>query len=57
MDLLLTFLTSPVIGSSIGLGLAVAILLGIALAYVYGGLYYSLPRLVLKWLSRRALAA
>ena len=54
MDLLLTTLTSPLLGGSIGFGLALT-LWGAVGAVVYAGLYYSVPRLLLKWMSRCAI--
>jgi hypothetical protein len=48
-------LASPLLGGSIGLGFAVTLLLLLATALVYAGIYYSVPRVLLKWLSRRAL--
>jgi hypothetical protein len=58
VDLLITaFLTSPLVGASASFGLALVFLVLLLSVWVYGGLYYSLPRLVLKWFSRRALRA
>ena len=48
-------LASPLLGGSIGLGFAVTMLVLLVAALVYAGLYYSVPRMLLKWLSRRAL--
>jgi hypothetical protein len=55
LDILLTSLfTSPILSSVVGTGFAlVAMTLLLALS-VYAGLYYSVPRMLIKWLSRRA---
>jgi hypothetical protein len=54
MQLLLTTgLTAPVLGISIGLTL-LAMLIALS---VYTGLYYTVPRMLLKWFSRRAIQA
>ncbi len=50
-----TILTSPILGSFVGAAFAL-MLLGLLLALsIYAGLYYSIPRMLLKWLSRRAI--
>ena len=56
MDLLLTtLLTSPMLGGVVGIVFALA-LLGLLIALsVYAGLYYTVPRILLKWLCRRAI--
>ena len=55
MDLLLTtLLSSPVLGV-VGIVFALT-LLGLLIALsVYAGLYYTVPRILLKWLCRRAI--
>jgi hypothetical protein len=53
--LLTTLLTSPLLGGSVSFGLAIILLAGLLSLWAYAGLYYSLPRMVLKWFSRRAL--
>ena len=55
--ILTTLLTSSFLSASASFGLALGFLALLLSLWVYGGLYYSLPRLVLKWLSRRALRA
>ncbi len=56
MDLLLTtLLTSPALGFVVGTVFALT-LLGLLIALsVYAGLYYSVPRILVKWLCRRAI--
>ena len=52
---LTTILTSPNLGSFVGAALALT-LLGLLVALcIYAGLYYTVPRMLLKWLTRRAL--
>ena len=53
--LLTTLLASPLLGGPLTFGLAIAMLALLISLWFYGGVYYSLPRAVLKWLSRRAL--
>ena len=56
MDLLLTsLLTPPVLGSLLGLVFALAVLTALLTLPVVSGLYYSVPRLLAKWFSRRAI--
>jgi hypothetical protein len=50
-----TILASPLLGGSIGLGFALTMLLLLVAALVYAGFYYSVPRMLLKSLSRHAL--
>lgn len=57
MDLILTALASPLLSGSIALSVALGLLISLGALCIYGGIYYALPRFVLKWLSRRALAA
>ena len=56
LDLLLTtLLTSPMLGGVVGIVFALT-LLGLLIALsVYAGLYYTVPRILLKWLCRRAI--
>ncbi|MFI5456504.1 MAG: hypothetical protein ACHRXM_13725 [Isosphaerales bacterium] len=56
MDLLLTtLLTSPILGGVVGTVFALT-LLGLLIALsVFAGLYYSVPRILLKWLCRQAI--
>jgi len=56
MDLLLTtFLTSSMLGGLVGTVFALT-LMGLLVALsVYAGLYYSVPRILLKSLCRRAI--
>ena len=56
LDLLLTtLLTSPMLGVVVGIVFALT-LLGLLIALsVYAGLYYTVPRILLKWLCRRAI--
>jgi len=56
LDLLLTtLLTSPMLGGVVGFVFALS-LLGLLLALsFYAGLYYTVPRILLKWLCRRAI--
>ena len=52
---LTTILTSPILGSFVGAAFAL-MLLGLLVALsIYAGLYYSIPRMLLKWLTRRAI--
>ena len=54
---LTSLVVSPLFAGTIGFGIAIGLLaLLIALA-TYGGLFYSVPRFLLKWWSRRALRA
>ncbi|MDG3007103.1 hypothetical protein [Paludisphaera mucosa] len=55
--LVMTLLTSPLIGNALGVSFALTLLLSLAALSVYAGLYYSLPRMLMKWLSRRAIPA
>ena len=56
MDLILSaILSSPLVGGSLSFGLAIGLLLILFSFWVYGGAYYTFPRLLLKWMSRRAL--
>ncbi len=53
--LLTTGLTHPMLGSFTGVAFAL-VLVGLLVALlIYAGLYYSIPRLLLKWLTRRAI--
>ncbi len=55
MSLLLTnFLTSPMLAGVVGTSFAVALLALLMALAVYAGLYYSVPRMLVKWLTRRA---
>jgi len=56
MDLLLTtLLTSPMLGAIVGTVFALT-LLGLLIALsVFAGLYYSVPRILLKSLCRQAI--
>ena len=48
-----TVLTSPILGSFVGAAIALT-LLGLLVALsIYAGLYYTVPRMLLKWLTRR----
>lgn len=52
---LTTILTSPILGSFVKAAFAL-MLLGLLVALsIYAGLYYSIPRMLLKWLTRRAI--
>ena len=52
---LTTILTSPILGSLVGVAIALT-LLGLLVALsIYAGLYYTVPRMLLKWLTRRAI--
>jgi hypothetical protein len=54
---LTTTLSAQALAGAAGLVVAVT-LLALLLAFsVYAGLYYTIPKMVLKWLSRRALPA
>jgi len=56
MELLLTTaLTAPVLGSILAIGFGLALLLLLTGFSIYAGLYYSIPRMLLKWFSRRAI--
>jgi hypothetical protein len=52
-----SLLASPLLGPPVSFGLAVALLVLLGSLWFYGGVYYSLPRMVLKWFSGRALRA
>ncbi len=53
--LLTTVLSSPLLGSLVGVTIALT-LLGLLVALsIYAGLYYTVPRMLLKWLTRRAI--
>jgi len=55
MSILLTnLMTSPMLGSVVGTGFALTLLALLLVLAVYAGLYYSVPRMLVKWLSRRA---
>ena len=50
---LTTILTSPILGSFVGVAIALT-LLGLLVALsIYAGMYYTVPRMLLKWLTRR----
>ena len=52
---LTTTLTSPLLGSFVGVTIALT-LLGLLVALtIYAGLYYTVPRTLLKWLTRCAI--
>ncbi|WP_165073990.1 hypothetical protein [Paludisphaera rhizosphaerae] len=48
-------LASPLAGVVVGLSFALALMALVAALALFAGLYYSGPRFVVKWLSRRAL--
>ena len=53
--LLTTSLSSPILGSFVGVALALT-LLGLLVALsICAGLYYTVPRMLLKWLTRQAI--
>ena len=53
---LTTILTAPILGSLAGVAFAL-MLLGLLVALsIYAGLYYAIPRMLLKWLARRAVS-
>jgi hypothetical protein len=52
-----TILTSPNLGSFVGAALALTFLGLLVALSIYAGLYYTVPRMLLKWLTRRALPA
>ncbi len=50
-----TILTSPILDSFLGVAIALT-LLGLLVALsIYAGMYYTVPRMLLKWLTRRAI--
>ena len=52
---LTTVLNSPILGSLVGVAIALT-LLGLLVALsIYAGLYYTVPKMLLKWLTRRAI--
>ncbi len=54
MSILLTsLLTPPMLSSVVGIAFALALLAAMLALVVYAGLYYSIPRMLVKWLSRR----
>ena len=54
-NLLATALTHPMLGTLAGVAFALA-LLGLLVALsIYAGLYYTVPKMLLKWLTRRAI--
>jgi hypothetical protein len=54
-ELLMPTLAAPWLGSLVGLTFAVSILAVLATLSFHAGLYYSVPRLVLKQLGSRAM--
>jgi len=56
MDILLpTLLTSPMLSGIVGTVFALTLLGLLITVSVYAGLYYTVPRILLKWLCRRAI--
>ena len=55
MELILGFLASPLLGLTFWATFAVALLLLLVAIWLYAGIYYLLPRLVMKFVSRLAL--
>ena len=54
--LMTTGLNCPILGSFAGVAFALT-LLGLVVALsIYAGLYYTVPRMLLKWLTRRAIS-
>jgi hypothetical protein len=53
--LLTTGLTLPTLGVVAGLGFALTLLALLLALSIYAGLYYTVPRMVLKWLTRQAI--
>ena len=53
--LLTTGLTFPALGVAAGLGVALTLLVLLVGLSIYAGLYYTVPRMVLKWLTRQAI--
>lgn len=54
-QLLTTGLKSPILGSVAGVAFALVLLSLLVALSIYAGLYYSVPRMLLKWLTRRAI--
>jgi hypothetical protein len=54
-QLLTTGLNSPILGNFAGVAVAVTILGLLVALSIYAGLYYTVPRMLLKWLTRRAI--
>jgi uncharacterized membrane protein len=52
--LVTSLLTPPMLGSVLEIGFALMLLALLLALAVYAGLYYSVPRMLLKWLTRRA---
>ena len=58
MDLILASLfASPLLAGVAGFGFAVGLLLALVVVSTYAGMFYSVPRMLLKWWSQRALRA
>jgi hypothetical protein len=55
--LIATVFTSPMVGGLLGFSLAFGLLSLLSASSAYAGFYYSVPRMLLKWLSRRSLRA
>ena len=56
MELILApLVASPLAGIVVGLSFALALMTVVAAIALVAGFYYSGPRFVVKWLSRRAL--
>jgi len=58
MDPILTpMFATPLLGALASLSFALALLALLTALSIFAGLYYSVPRMIVKWLSRRALRA
>ena len=53
--LLISLVASPLFAGTLGFGVALSLLVLLIALSMYGGFFYSAPRFLLKWWSRRAL--